>query len=615
MEIAGDARGTWFDHEANEGGGVLDLLRARKGLANGAALAWLEDAGFLDAPPPQSKPGGSRRIVAAYDYRDAAGDLLFQVVRFEPKDFRQRRPDGKSGWDWSVKGTALVPYRLPDLLRAAPHAPVFIVEGEKDADALRERGLVATTNPGGVGKWRDSFNEQFRGRHVVILPDNDPQASHPDGKLRFHPDGRPVLPGQDHAADVARRLEGIVASVRVLQLPDLPPKGDVSDWLARGGTAEELEDLVRLPPATEEAPAPDAADGLLWFDDIQPVLDARDFVQGVLVEQGAAVVYGESNAGKTFWVTDLALHVAAGKSWNGRRIEQGGVIYCALEGGIGFRNRVVAWRQHHCQLGDRVHFAAVPETLNLRDPEADTPRLIAQVKAAAARMGQPMRLIVIDTLSRALAGGNENASDDMGALVRCMDLIRQETGACVLLVHHSGKDAAKGARGHSLLRAAIDTEIEVKADDATGMKSATVVKQRDLTKGGVFGFRLDQRVLGQNQHGEDVTTCVVVPEEAPSGSVSRPRHLTDTQRGWLRDLSDMFAPEGPAKERVPAPGMASVLTLTRDEIRAGYRKVGRVGSDTDAPLTGAEREKLRTMLNALKDRGKIGLTADLVWLL
>ena len=217
VETVGDKRGTWFDHEAGEGGGVLDLLRIRKGLANGAALAWLEDSGFLEKTPPQPKADAGRRIVATYDYHGEDGALLFQVVRFDPKDFRQRRPDGAGGWEWHVKGTRLVPYRLPELLRAAPHAPVFVTEGEKDADALRARCLIATTNPGGVGKWRDDFNAYLRGRHVVVLPDNDPQASTPDGKPRFHPDGRPVLPGQDHAADVARRLDGIAASVKVLQ--------------------------------------------------------------------------------------------------------------------------------------------------------------------------------------------------------------------------------------------------------------------------------------------------------------------------------------------------------------------------------------------------------------
>lgn len=253
-----------------------------------------------------------------------------------------------------------------------------------------------------------------------------------------------------------------------------------------------------------EAPSVDLP--LVYFNDIEPCLDVRDFVQGVLVEQGAAVVYGESNAGKTFWTTDLALHVAAGREWNGRRVEQGGVIYCVLEGGAGFKNRVAAWR-NESQERD-IPFAAIPSGLNLLDPDADTPRLIAAINIAAQAMGQPVKLVVIDTLSRAMAGGNENAPDDMGALVRNMDMIRMATGACILFVHHSGKDAAKGARGHSLLRAAIDTEIEVVAGEGEA-KSATVVKQRELKKGDVFDFTLKVVELGTNRHGEAVTTCLV----------------------------------------------------------------------------------------------------------
>lgn len=251
---------------------------------------------------------------------------------------------------------------------------------------------------------------------------------------------------------------------------------------------------------------------LVWLDEIEPCLDVRDFVQGVLVEQGAAVVYGESNAGKTFWATDLALHVAAGLEWNGRRIEGGGVIYCVLEGGVGFRNRVFAWRQHH-QVKN-IPFASIHSSLNLLHHDADTPRLIVAIKEAAKKIGGPIKLIVVDTLSRALAGGNENSPEDMGALVVNMDAIRAATGAAVLFVHHSGKDQARGARGHSLLRAAIDTEIEVVADEATDAKTATAVKQRDLKKGDVFGFTLRSVVIGQNRYHEDVTTCLVEPSGA-----------------------------------------------------------------------------------------------------
>jgi hypothetical protein len=247
---------------------------------------------------------------------------------------------------------------------------------------------------------------------------------------------------------------------------------------------------------------------LVYFGEIEPSVDVRDFVQGLLMEQGAAVLYGESNSGKTFLATDLALHVAAGIEWHGRRVEQGGVLYLALEGGIGFRNRVAAWREaHDCHAG-QIHFAAIPSQVNLLDPEADTPRVITAAQTASEKMGVGITLIVVDTLARAMSGGNENAPDDMGALVTNMDAIREATGAMVLFIHHSGKDAAKGARGHSSLRAAIDTEIEVEAGGGE-VRNATVVKQRDMKKGDVISFTLEVVEIGENRHGEMVTTCLV----------------------------------------------------------------------------------------------------------
>lgn len=300
------------------------------------------------------------------------------------------------------------------------------------------------------------------------------------------------------------------------------------------------------PAAQPEAAPPEAIDAplaikLTWFKDLAPTLDANDFVQGVLTRGSSAVIYGESNSGKTFLATDLGLHVSAGLEWFGRRVEQGGVAYCALEGGIGFRNRVVAWRADRGLDAYDLPFVAIQQPLNLSNPQADTEALIEAVKAAAERMVVPLALIIIDTLSRALAGGNENAPDDMGALVASMDMIRQRTGAAVLFIHHSGKDAAKGARGHSLLRAAIDTEIEITADDQ-GARAATIVKQREMPKGGVFPFELRVVELGQNRHGEAVTTCVV---EALDGEAAgmRPR-LTGHKKRALEVLQDAIAGHG-----------------------------------------------------------------------
>jgi putative DNA primase/helicase len=150
---------------------------------------------------------------------------VFQVVRFKPKDFAQRRPDGKGGWKWNLDGIERVLYRLSELLAADPLETVFVAEGEKDADRLAVLGFVATANPEGAGKWREEFTATLKGRHVAILQDTDEA-------------------GCLHAEKVARALYIEAASVKVVALPILPDKGDVSDWLDAGNTMEDLLKFV-----------------------------------------------------------------------------------------------------------------------------------------------------------------------------------------------------------------------------------------------------------------------------------------------------------------------------------------------------------------------------------
>ena len=220
-------KNTFYDHEANEGGGILDLIRREAGTKTRAqAVDWLKQQGMA---PPDEKPAVKPRVVASYDYFDESGELLFQVQRMEPKTFRQRRPVG-SGWEYKVSGTRQVPYRLPGLVASSPETPVYIVEGEKDADRLVSMGLVATCNAGGAGKWRNSHSECLKGRHVTLIPDNDDA-------------------GRDHVQKVAASLKGIALSVRILSLPGLPAKGDVSDWLDAGGTVAELTAAPTAAPA------------------------------------------------------------------------------------------------------------------------------------------------------------------------------------------------------------------------------------------------------------------------------------------------------------------------------------------------------------------------------
>jgi hypothetical protein len=229
--------GTFYDHEAGIGGGVLDFVQIRKNLDKSDALAWLQAQGHIE------KPKQKATIVATYDYVAPNGDPLFQVVRFAPKDFRQRRSDGNGGWLWNMKNIQRVLYRLPAIASLAPGSRIYVVEGEKAADGLVALGLIATCSPGGANKWRNEYADPIRGLDAVILPDNDD-------------------PGRQHAAMVAKSLNGIAKQVRTLTLPDLPEKGDVADWIAAGGTRERLEELVEALVQPEQPDPPHHEDGL-----------------------------------------------------------------------------------------------------------------------------------------------------------------------------------------------------------------------------------------------------------------------------------------------------------------------------------------------------------------
>ncbi len=244
--------------------------------------------------PSTTRKTGPRRIVATYDYSDEHGELLYQVCRYDPKDFRQRRPDGKGGWTWRLDGVRRVLYRLPELLNAPTGSWVFICEGEKDADALAGLGLVATTNAGGAGKWNTlSDDSALHGRPVAILPDNDE-------------------PGRRHAADVAQRLHGKASDVRIVELPGLPDKGDVCDWLRAGGTAADLLDLVEAAEPytpTIEPPAPEAPEYAPF-----PVHLLPDPLGRFVSEGARAFIVDES------FFAQPVLAVCAGLIGNSRRV-------------------------------------------------------------------------------------------------------------------------------------------------------------------------------------------------------------------------------------------------------------------------------------------------------
>jgi putative DNA primase/helicase len=194
------------------------LVKCHAGCEQAAVVDALKGLGLW---PKREKPAG-RRIVAEYNYTDERGSLLYQVLRYEPKGFSQRRPDGNGGWLSSLGDVRRVPYRLPELVEAAI---VFIAEGERDCEALRSFGFCATCNSGGAGKWRPEFTPFFSGKEVIILPDNDP-------------------PGWRHALDIARHLAGTAAKIQLIELPGAK---DAAEWFERGHSELELIELVEAP--------------------------------------------------------------------------------------------------------------------------------------------------------------------------------------------------------------------------------------------------------------------------------------------------------------------------------------------------------------------------------
>jgi len=302
---------------------------------------------------------------------------------------------------------------------------------------------------------------------------------------------------------------------------------------------------------------------LLYANEVTAAEPALDFVEGLLVEGGMSVWYGDSNVGKTFCVLDLAMHVALGRPYRGREVDQGGVVYCALEGVAGIRNRVSAWMKHHwVKPADRrdLPLAIVPSAINMLDVEADVPALIEAIKVAAEQLGRPVKLVVIDTLSRALAGGNENSPEDMGALVRASDMVRQACGAHLSFVHHSGKDQARGARGHSLLRAATDTEVEISRGEGSEVSLVKVTKQRELEIGDDMGFRLEVIDLGTNRRGKPLTSCVAVIADAPAAPAKRPK-LSNAAAIARQALESVIAKQGTRVQRDNVPANVPVVTV------------------------------------------------------
>lgn len=270
-------------------------------------------------------------------------------------------------------------------------------------------------------------------------------------------------------------------------------------------------DLESIEPSTQVA-TPDGYRGRF------PIHSALAFAQrpepewiikGVLPKADLGVIYGQSGSGKSLITLDMVLAVARGIEWRGRKVKQGRVLYLVAEGGGGVPTRLKAYAQHHGVKFDDIPLGVMHGVPNLLVEDDVTEIMAALVKAGG------VDLIVIDTLAQVTGGANENSAEDMGLALKHARSIRDMTDAMVLLVHHSGKDIARGARGWSGIRAAADVELEVLRDEEQPVRTLRLSKQKDGRDDLSWGFTLEERVVGIDRDGEEVTSVVCVEAEIP----------------------------------------------------------------------------------------------------
>ncbi len=448
------------------------LLHCHAGCAPAAVLAAL-GAAPADLFPPRAPGRPDRdgfRETATYPYFAADGRLLYEVVRRErgrgEKSFRQRRPDGAGGWIWDVHGVERTLYRLPQLQAADPRAVVFVPEGEKDVERLAAAGFVATCNSGGAGQWPLGGAALLAGRRVVVLPDHDPV-------------------GQRHAAEVAAALRGTAAAVAVLPLPDLPPKGDVSDWLDAGHGASELALLAevalaevalaaraaRVAPAASAPPPPllpAHPRGASLSSNGLPIRTAREIValspdgadwllpgfvaRGVITELSGPI----KKAGKSTWALDMAAALVRGGTFLGEPATPTGVLLLSEQNPASFSD---ALRRAGLAAEDRVSAVLWAEVAG----RMGWPDIVQAATADALARGAG--LLVVDTLGQ-WAGLRGDAENNAGAALEAMDPLQKAAaqGLAVLLLRHdrkSGGAVGDSARGSTAYGGASDILLQL----------------------------------------------------------------------------------------------------------------------------------------------------------
>lgn len=454
-------KGTYFCQGCSERGDVFTLYQRLHNVDFQTAVADMAKMVGLSNGGGHKEHGKKKREqaravmenkTASYDYYDENDQYVFTVMRFEEegrdKTFRQWRYDfEKEDWIQNVQGVTLIPYRLAEVVRADT---VYIVEGEKDAENLASIGLTATTAPQGAGKWKPEYNQYFKGKHVVVFPDNDEV-------------------GRKHADDVKKSLLPHVAGIRVVELPGLPPKGDASDFLAAGGTVDQLLQIVEQEP--EERPPFSFA-----TLDVEALRAGRyietkpEKIRWTLTDslpQGSlGFIISNGGVGKSWFLLQAAMSVATHLDCLDGIFEIGerGRAFCLfgedVEPVVHARTKSVFDTYfmnpregiYHDPTSRDTRIAELQDRLFLLPGSGKDLRLIREDGGnlaptqtyldllALLKSIEDLKLVILDPVSRFYAG-SEN--DNVQATYFCslLERISSETGATVIISHHTNKAA------------------------------------------------------------------------------------------------------------------------------------------------------------------------------
>lgn len=389
----------------------------------------------------------ARKIVGEWDYHDEQGQVVYTKLKYEPKSFAWKTPLG-----YGLKGATRVPYNLPELL-SANSKWVFLCEGEKDCSTLAKAGFVATTFGGSSDLPSDAL-KYFTDKKVFILGDYDKAGA------------KRVKEAYDALLPIAKDVRHAW-----LQEPQQSEViNDATDWFSHGGTVDKLKAQVKVAKEYQALPKK-LTNRILTYNDILDMPPPKWLVYDYLLENSTAMLIAPSGSYKSFTALDLSLSIATGKPYHENIVQQGDVLYIAGEGSSGYRARIGAWKEHHKREVDRFYLlpSAVDllkeETIDILLEDVDTLKL-------------DLSLFVVDTLNRNQSG-DENSANDMSMFINNLDRIRNVTGCTVLFVHHTGKNAERGARGSSAIYASVDTSIECGKQE--NILTITCDKQKDAT--------------------------------------------------------------------------------------------------------------------------------------